>query len=78
MPTDDEREAIERALASIRAVARGERQRLEIVTLLRSGELGRARGLGAEHLAEFPHDALIRYLLDVHRASTSSETDGAD
>jgi hypothetical protein len=67
MPTYEEGEAIERALRSIRAGARRERQQFEIVELLLRGELGRARGLGAEHLAQFPHDALILYLLDLHR-----------
>jgi hypothetical protein len=76
MPTDEDREAIERVLVSIRTGARRERQRLDIVTLLLGGELGRARGLGAEHLAEFPQDALIRYLLDVHRLPTSTEGGG--
>lgn len=78
MPTDEDREAIERALRSISAGARRERQQLEIVALLVRGEFRRARGLGAEHLAEFPHDALIRYLLDVFRTSTSNEPDGAE
>jgi len=78
MPTEEDLEAIERVLVSIRTGARRERQRLEIVTLLQRGELGRARGLGAEHLSEFPHDALIRYLLDVRRDPNSTEAGDAE
>jgi len=67
MPADEASEASQRAIRSLRAGARRERQQLEIVALVLTGEHGRARGLSAEHLAEFPHDVLIRSLLDLYR-----------
>jgi hypothetical protein len=46
--------------AAARPAARWDRQRAQIVQLAIAGEIDRAFGLGAEHLAEFPGDRLIR------------------
>ena len=62
MQSDEEPEAIEPASPSRRGVSRRERQHLEIVALMLKGDADRARALGAEHLAEFPDDTLIRQL----------------
>jgi hypothetical protein len=56
-------EALARATASGRLGTRRERQHIEIVGLLLSADLGRARALAAAHLAEFPTDQLIRHLV---------------
>jgi hypothetical protein len=41
-------------------MARADRQRAEILALIRAGDLDRARILGAEHLLEFPDDEVVR------------------
>ena len=60
------RSAIERAAAAARTGSRRERQHTEIVQLLLTGELRRARALAAEHLAEFPTDQLVNHILAGH------------
>jgi hypothetical protein len=40
-------------------MARADRQRAEILALIRAGDLDRARILGAEHLLEFPDDDVV-------------------
>ena len=44
-------------------MARAERQRAEILAAIRTGDLVRARILGAEHLLEFPEDDVVRTAL---------------
>jgi hypothetical protein len=56
-------EALARAGVGARAGTRRERQHVEVVGLLLAGDLGRARALAADHLAEFPADQLIRHLV---------------
>ena len=45
-------------------MSRVDRQRAEILTAIRAGELDRARVLGVEHLLEFPDDDTVRAALD--------------
>jgi uncharacterized protein (DUF58 family) len=47
------------ATAAARGQPRRERQLAQIVELAVDGDTGRASGLTAEHLAEFPNDQLI-------------------
>jgi hypothetical protein len=47
------------ASAAARGRTRRERQLVQIVQLTINGDTGRASGLAAEHLAEFPDDDLI-------------------
>ena len=42
-----------------RAVARSERQLVEIASLIVAGEAERARGLSFEHSSEFPGDEVV-------------------
>jgi hypothetical protein len=51
------------AVAAARGRTRPERQRAQIVELAVAGDAVRATGLSAEHLAEFPDDALVREVL---------------
>jgi hypothetical protein len=51
---------------SCRASTRRERQHIEVVRLLLSGERERAALLGREHLTEFPSDMLIAHILTSH------------
>lgn len=44
-------------------MARFARQRAEILAAIRTGDLDRARILGAEHLLEFPDDEVVRAAL---------------
>ena len=44
-------------------MARAARQRAEILTAIRAGDLDRAQILGAEHLLEFPEDDVVRAAL---------------
>ena len=53
-----------RALREARSATRRERQHVEIVGFFVHGERSRAKALAAAHLAEFPRDALIVYVLD--------------
>lgn len=48
------------AVAAVQRQPRRERQHVQVVHLAVTGDLGRASGLAAEHLAEFPDDELIR------------------
>jgi hypothetical protein len=57
------RSILDEAAAAARSATRRERQHVEIVTSTLMGDSSRARALGAEHLANFPRDALIGYLL---------------
>ncbi|MGD9798353.1 MAG: zinc-binding dehydrogenase [Acidimicrobiia bacterium] len=52
---------LERAIGAARSATRRERQHVEIVAAILDGDLGRARALGAEHLADFPRDALVAH-----------------
>ena|SRR5947209_607126 len=62
---DSERDAsIACALAEVHGTTRRERQHVEIVALVLSGDISRAGALRAAHLAEFPLDSLIGHLLD--------------
>jgi hypothetical protein len=61
--------AIEQAKANAHLATRRERQHIEIVGLMLSGDLGRGRALAAEHLAEFPTDELIRRIGAITRSS---------
>ena len=45
---------------------RRERQHIEVVRLVLSGERDRAAVLGREHLREFPDDILVAELLTSH------------
>jgi hypothetical protein len=56
-------QALASAVAGARLGTRQERQHIEIVGLVLSGDFGRARALAAAHLAEFPGDGLIRHLI---------------
>jgi hypothetical protein len=47
------------ASVAARGRSRRERQLVQIVQLTINGDTGRASGLAAEHLAEFPDDDLI-------------------
>jgi len=51
------------------ASTRRERQHIEVVRLLLSGERERAALLGWEHLNEFPSDILIAHLLTTHESA---------
>ncbi|MEO5902285.1 MAG: hypothetical protein ABIR68_19435 [Ilumatobacteraceae bacterium] len=51
---------------SCRACTRRERQHIEVVRLVLSGERERAAVLGREHLREFPNDILVVYTLTSH------------
>ena len=53
----------ERALALTGGLTRRERQHVEAIAATVRGEVAQARALMAEHLAEFPRDALILLLL---------------
>jgi hypothetical protein len=57
------RGVLDEAAAAALSATRRERQHVEIVTSMLMGDLPRGRALGAEHLADFPRDALIGYLL---------------
>jgi DNA-binding FadR family transcriptional regulator len=57
-------QAIERAVTAAHGITRRERQHVEIVALVLTGHVDRARALCAAHLAEFRHDALIAHLLE--------------
>ncbi len=48
------------------ASTRRERQHIEVVRLVLSGERDRASVLGREHLREFPGDILVAYMLTSH------------
>jgi len=48
------------AVGAVRRRPRRERQQVQVVHLAVTGDLDRASGLAAEHLAEFPGDELIR------------------
>ena len=48
------------AEVAVRHRPRKERQQVQVITLAVCGDLDRASGLAAEHLAEFPGDELIR------------------
>jgi hypothetical protein len=45
------------------SATRRERQHIEIVVTALRGDLERARGLGSEHLREFPADALVAHII---------------
>ena len=49
-----------------RASTRRERQHIEVISLVLSGERERAAVLGREHLREFPHDILVAHTLTSH------------
>jgi hypothetical protein len=49
-----------------RASSRRERQHVEVVELVLSGERDRAAVLGREHLREFPRDVLVAHILRSH------------
>ena len=51
---------------SCRASTRRERQHIEVVRLVLSGERERAAVLGREHLREFPGDILVAHILMSH------------
>ena len=51
---------------SCRSSTRRERQHIEVVRLVLSGERERAAVLGREHLREFPNDILVVYTLTSH------------
>jgi len=53
---------LDQALARGRSATRRERQHVEIVVDAVRGDGRRARALAADHLAEFPGDALIAHL----------------
>jgi hypothetical protein len=46
-----------------RAASRRERQHIEVVRLVLSGERERSAVLGREHVREFPNDVLVAHLL---------------
>jgi len=50
------------ATVAVRQGPRRERQQVQVVALAVIGDLDRASGLAAEHLAEFPGDELIRQI----------------
>lgn len=50
------------ATAAVRQRPRQERQQVQVVALAVTGDLDRASGLAAEHLAEFPGDELIHHV----------------
>ena len=54
------------ALLSCRASTRRERQHIEVVRLVLSGERERAAVLGREHLREFPDDIVVAHTLTSH------------
>jgi hypothetical protein len=51
---------------SCRASTRRERQHIEVVRLILSGDRARAAVLGREHLREFPSDILVAHTLMSH------------
>lgn len=53
----------DRASAMLPGATRRERQHIEVIRLVLSGERERAAVLGREHLREFPHDALVSYVV---------------
>jgi hypothetical protein len=57
------RSLLDRASHAARSATRRERQHVEVVMATLMGDLPRARALGAEHLADFPRDGLVVYLL---------------
>jgi hypothetical protein len=48
---------------------RRERQHVQVICLAVAGDVGRARALASEHLAEFPDDELVRVVRDIHRGA---------
>jgi hypothetical protein len=56
--------ALAHAATVTRPGTRRDRQRAQIVELAITGQLHRAAGLAAEHLAEFPADQMIRQVRD--------------
>jgi hypothetical protein len=53
----------ERAQTTLAGATRRERQHIEAIRLVLSGERERAAVLGREHLREFPSDILVSYVL---------------
>ena len=51
---------------SCRASTRRERQHIEVVRMMLSGQRERAAVLGREHLREFPGDVLVAHILTSH------------
>jgi len=56
-------EALTVSAAGSASVTRRERQHVEIVVTALRGDFQRARGLGSEHLREFPADALVAHII---------------
>lgn len=54
------------SLPACRASTRRERQHVEVVRMVLSGERERAAVLGREHLHEFPEDIMVAHLLTSH------------
>lgn len=53
-----------RASVAAESRSRRERQAVQVVCIAVGGDLVRADGLAAEHLAEFPDDELVRRIRD--------------
>jgi hypothetical protein len=56
-------ECVDRADATLPGATRRERQHIEVIRLVLSGERNRAAVLGREHLREFPSDAVVSHVL---------------
>ncbi|MGZ4671913.1 MAG: hypothetical protein ACXV5U_13170 [Ilumatobacteraceae bacterium] len=64
--TGDQRESAqcaESAAARMAAISRRERQHIEVIRLLLSGNRQRAAVLGREHMLEYPTDAVVAHVL---------------
>jgi hypothetical protein len=56
-------EFADRANTTLASATRRERQHIEVIQLVLSGERERAAVLGREHIREFPNDALASHVL---------------
>jgi hypothetical protein len=59
----EHRECVDRAATTLPGATRRERQHIEVIRLVLSGERERAAVLGREHLREFPSDVLVAHVL---------------
>jgi hypothetical protein len=56
--------SLETARSCSRTLSRYERHHAEVVALALDGQIRRATALAMEHLADYPDDEVVRYLLD--------------
>ena len=61
--TAEHHECADRADPTSAGATRRERQHIEVIRLVLSGERERAAVLGREHVREFPNDVLVAHVL---------------